>query len=710
MKKNELLFELRTEEIPVSYIEPSIKQCRISLDKLFQEYLLDVDIDKSLKIYATCRRLIINIKKFPEKQLTKDEIIKGPPVDIAYKDGKPTNVLGGFLKKCGITNADKLDKTEIKNKTYLIYRKKIGGKNSRVILPQIFTGMLNKLQFPKKMKWGKHDFLYPRPITGILFMLGEKSVSMSICGIKSKKQTIGHFIRFPSPVKINDPSDFFKALSKNGVIFDQNKRKDVIKKNLEKKAEKLKLMLREDKELLEIVNYLVEDPYIIGCRFSKKYLNIPDAVIISEMREHQKYFSLLEKNGKISNHFLVVANMPRSKYIVDGNQRVLTARLEDGRFYYEEDIKNTLSSRIENLKKIVFQKKLGSVYEKLSRVLRIAKSLNEIIKFPVDDSILEKTVFLSKADLSTRLVSEFPALQGHIGAIYAEKEGLGNDICRAIEEHYRPVFAGDLLPANDLGILISLADKLDNLMGNFSIGNIPTGSADPLALRRQAMAIVEMILKINKPLNLTQFIEKIVPVYPNKIVTKGKNKEEQPLSLFAWNFISRRVFSVLKEKGLRKDLIQSALSANLKGSNSGNICEIFGISNALNELSDQQSFIQILLSIKRMGNIIKTAPFDSDKIENTQLDNSLFENESEIEMFNGARELQDIIKEIDLRKNYIEIFRHLNKLYDTVNNFFDHVMVMVEDEKICLNRLKLLSLLYSPISKFLDTTQIEANK
>lgn len=717
-----LLFEIRTAEIPTGYIEPALKQIRSLLPGLWREsQLLLPEGDGGpdhFELYATARRMIVWVPVFPRRQATIREEIKGPPVDIALKDGKIQKPLEGFLKKAGISESGeaalkKLERRVLKGKEYFFCRKESGGAPAAEILPDLFLSLLEKLQFPKKMYWNEYRFLYPRPITGLTLLLGKDNLPLEIAGVKSTATSTGHFIQSPKSFDLkNIPEDLFGGLKKNKVLYDQTERRALILEQLTKAAKAENLELIPDDDLLDTVNYLVEDPHVVTCKFPEKFLEIPAPVVISEMREHQKYFALRDKKGNLSNTFLVVANMPATDFIRKGNERVLVARLEDGRFYYEEDQQTPLRDRVEKFDSILYQKELGTLREKLDRVTKIALAANQTFldkdqRLP--EEILRETTLLCKADLTTMLVYEFPHLQGEIGGIYARQQGLPEETARAIEEHYRPVYQGDRLPGNRTGLLISLAEKLENILGNFAIGKRPSGSADPLALRRQAMAVIEILIALDRPVNLTDWLEQFVSLYP-----AARDKKGQPISLVAevWKFIAGRAQAVLGERGLPRDFIQAALNTS-EGVNYGNIAGIFQACEELSNLHDQapEQFTSLLQSFKRMANILKGDGLpDRRDLAAKMPDKSLMTDEAEKMLAEHQEQIAGLAEKLKSGKGYRPFLTHLSGMKKDVDAFFDQVMVMAEDKKVRENRLRLLAGLVVPLEQILDLQSIEVRK
>jgi len=468
-------------------------------------------------------------------------------------------------------------------------------------------------------------------------------------------------------------------------------RKDYIKEELHSAAERAGYLLNEYDNLLDIVTFLVEDPYVVMCEFDKNFLDIPDIVLIAEMKEHQKYFPLVDQKGRVRNKFLVVSNNPQTDYIKSGNEKVITARFNDARFFYNEDSKVRLDERVEALKNVIFHKDLGSIYDKVERMGLIAERMCVQLGLKDDKTKkIKRAVYLCKTDLITSMVIEFPSLQGRIGRIYALNDGEEESVAEAIENHYKPRLQGDELPSDIISIAVSISEKIDNIFGSFSVGNIPKGSYDPYALRRQANAVVEMLIKNEISISIKDLLSEISENYNN-----GIELVDQIIA-----FISARAKTILIEKGLKYDEIDACLSVV-----STDYLEISKRAKSLNEFRSNKNFSEMLLSFKRMNNII-TAFRNKNNEYKLEFDESLLETEIEKELFNFFNSREEEISGFIESGKYLELFKLLIQGKLIIDNFFDNVLVMDDRIKVRDNRLSLLEDILKNFSQLFDFSRI----
>ncbi len=488
-----LLLEIGTEEIPAGYIEPALETLTTTLLQKMTNARIDYG---SAQIFATPRRLAVEVKKVAEKQKSMTSEVLGPPERIGFDDkGKFTVAAKKFAEKVGVSESNLTVKESDKGR-YLCARITERGLPTRTLLKSILPEVILATPFPKIMKWAELDIEFARPIHTIIALLGDKIIPFSLGDTKSGRFTHGHYFMHPGKVKISEPKDYIKTLRSVKVIADLNARRKYVQKEIDKAAKGVSGKVLPDDELVDIVKNLVEYPVATAGRFDKEFLEVPREVLITAMREHQKYFAVINKKGNLMPCFIAVNNTRTKdlKLVATGHEWVLRARLADAQFFYRSDLAVSSKERVEKLKGVLFQAKLGSMYEKVKRVQKIAGFIADAVK---KDSNLKKQVtraaFLCKADLVSHVVGEFPKLQGIMGRVYADITGEHKNVSAAIEEHYRPIYSGGQLPETLTGAILGIADKIDNICGFFSVGLVPTGASDPYALRRQGIGIIQIM-------------------------------------------------------------------------------------------------------------------------------------------------------------------------------------------------------------------------
>lgn len=688
IKDANFLCEIGTEEIPAGYIPPALSAIKnILSDKLKESRIEYTDIH----VFATPRRITIFVLNLSDKQLEEEVEIKGPPLKAAYdKDKKPTRALEGFLKGNSIDLKD-IFTVETDKGEYIYARKKLESSDTVDIIPELVDHIVKDVVFPKQMKWSDKRILFPRPITYFLLLFNDQVVEYEMDGIKASNKTRGHYIQHDKMLDIKKIADYEKVLEMNEVIVDPKRRKELIYSELKKAAAGVDGVLIEDEELLDTVTFLVESPYIAVCEFNRDFLRIPDIVLIAEMKEHQKYFSVADKNGKLTKYFLVTSNNPVNKNIKKGNVRVITARFNDAGFFYDEDRKLKLEERVNSLKNVLFHKDLGSIYDKIVRMQAVAGAVVEELGLDGESaSKIERAVLLSKTDLVTSMVYEFPSLQGEVGRIYALNDGEDRDIAEAINEHYKPRFQNDENPKKMVSIVVSLSEKIDNIFGSFSVGNIPKGSQDPYALRRQANAIVDILINGNINLELKNVLIKVAGNYKN-----GASLTQKIL-----DFLSARVKTIFSDHGLRYDEIDACLSTE-----SSDYTELYRVAKSLNEFRKNEKFSEMLLGFKRMNNIVIQFRKKNDNY-NLKFDESKLMEKEEIDLNAFFKKRSSEIDSYINSSSYIELFNFIIEGKNLIDNFFDKVLVMDEDISIRDNRLSLLEVILGNFSSIIDFSKI----
>ncbi|HEB71692.1 MAG TPA: glycine--tRNA ligase subunit beta, partial [Nitrospirae bacterium] len=606
----ELLFEIGTEEIPSGYIKPAAQALKKSLAERLDSLNLSFT---DIKTYSTPRRLAVSALNIPEKQ--EQRIVKsfGPPKKAAYaKDGSLTKAATGFAKSKGASVTD--IKVEETAKGEYIYLEVVeGGAKTIDLLAKQLPELLLGLPFPKSMRWGGGDIKFTRPIHWITAVYGGELVRFSIGEISSGAVTRGHRFMGSTSIEIKGREDYLQKLEENFVIADLDYRKKTVLDTARALAEKNGAKLLEDDDLAETIACLTEWPVALWGGFDEKFLDLPDELLIASMKNHQKMFSVTGEDGKLINGFIGVSNMKveDDKVVIAGYQRVLAARLADGKFFLDEDMKTSLDSFAKKLDKVVYHKKLGTVGEKVKRLTSLAVYLAEKIK-PESIDKVKRTAELCKADLETLMVYEFPELQGVVGREYGLKAGEADDMCEAIYEHYMPRWSGDALPSSDIGAIVALADKIDTLVGCFGIGLIPTGTADPFALRRGALGVIQIIFEKQYPLDLGDLFDKSISQFNGKLTS---SPDETKDSLFS--FFAGRIKNLWTGRGVPYDVADAVLAVGFDDLASAKLrCE------AMAELKKRDFFEPLAVTFKRAGNITKGHAA-------ANVDESLFEADAE---------------------------------------------------------------------------------
>lgn len=697
----DLLIEILVEEIPADFAYPA----SLSFKKIIENTLKNNGLNfKSITSFTTPRRLSILVEEAEEK--SKDDIIesKGPLLESAIKDGVLTKAGEGFLKanNIEIKNIKDIDEKEsfdkpylkeLNGKKYIYVKKEKKGIETKKLFEENLENIIANIDFKKKMRWGDKDFAFVRPIRNIVALFGNEIIKTKIAGIETNNKITGHRLLSPEFVEINNPKDYEEILLKKHVIVSREKRLENIINQLEKIEKENNFEAVSKNKVSEIVVDLVEEPYLLTAEFDSKFLEVPKEVLTSEMIEHQKYFPLIKKNnnknGDLTNIFVITANQPKTPQIIAGNIRVLTARLSDGRFLYQEDIKKGMDEMNTRLAMLMFRKELGSVADKVNRLEKNAASLIEALNYNENKDNILKAIKYMKADLVSNMVYQFPELQGIMGSYFAKEMELGENIATAIKEQYKPLFANDDIPSNDTGKAIAILDKIDNIVAGFYVGDIPTGSQDPNALRRQALGIINILVKSKKHLSLKKLIEETI----NSMPKESKNNKSENLINDIFDFFKSRFENDLH---FSKDSISGVLSTEID-----DIYDAYLKISAIDEFrkKNEELFSNLLLVFKRVKNIIKTS--------NTLIfEESILEEKAEKELYKIYKEKETQIKKLIENKEYQKTFSTLSSLYEPLDNFFKEIMVMVDDDKLKNNRIALLSLVDKIFKNMLDFSSL----
>ncbi len=617
--------------------------------------------------------------------------MRGPAVEKAFdNDGKPTRALEGFLRGNGVT-VDDIEKRDTGKGVYVFVQKARETRTTRELLPELLQNTILSIPFPKRMKWSTKSLQFPRPIRYILALYENEVVPFDVDGIEASDETRGHFIQHDGMIRITDTAAYERILEENGVILDQDRRRQMIEEKLKEAAEQNECVLIDDVELLETVTYIVENVNMVVCRFDERFLRIPDIVLIAEMKEHQKYFALRRTDGSLSNAFCVISNNPATDFIREGNERVIAARFSDAEFFFEEDRKRPLADRIDDLKPVLFHKDLGSVYDKVMRIRKISGEFCTMLQCDAETAgRVDRAVMLAKTDLTTAMVFEFTSLQGQIGRIYAELDGEHPSVAAAIDNQYRPRFQGDRVPDDIVSVILSLAEKIDNLFGSYSVGNIPKGSQDPYALRRQGYAVVDLLLRNSLHVDLSLLFDRIKGAYAN-----AGGITEQILE-----FLTVRAKTRFSEDGILHDEFDAVISTG-----SYDYCELYNRAMSLHEFRQDGNFSDMLGSFKRMNNII--ASFIRKNPDYTfSLNETVLEDDREKKLYEYFASRQNEIEELTRDHRYVPLFEILTEGRPVIDAFFDGVMVMADDDRLRDARLGLLNWIITMFSRFIDFSKL----
>ncbi|MFA6009116.1 MAG: glycine--tRNA ligase subunit beta [Desulfobacteraceae bacterium] len=562
------------------------------------------------------------------------------------------------------------------------------------VLERILPETITRIPFPKTMRWADLDVHFARPLTSILALFGSSVVSFTLGDITSSNTTRGHRFMNPGNITIKAPSEYAASLEQAHVVADIETRKAAVRVEIEKAAKAVNGVILKDEELVNIVANLIEYPVVVTGTFDDVFLEVPDEVLITAMREHQKYFSVVDSNGKLLPHFVVVNNTRTNDMAVvtKGHEKVLRARLADARFFYRGDLKDKSEDRIEKLKGVLFQASLGTMYDKTMRIEALTAWLADASGAASVKEQAVKAAKLCKSDLVSQVVVEFPKLQGLMGRVYALKAGESEQTAWAVEEHYRPVSSGAALPETLAGALVALADKVDTLVGCFSAGLIPTGASDPYALRRQTIGIIQILNQRDFRFSLSALIEKSLALYGEKEETNKASVVRDVVE-----FIRNRMDHIITEEGFSKDVTASVTSVSID-----NVPDVKRRVAALESLKKQDGFEPLAVAFKRVVNIIKK----TDVAASLVVDKALFEKPCENALFDAVNTVKEKVSVNLDSADFDKALAQIATLRGPVDTFFDDVMVMADDEKIRNNRLALLSLIASLFADIADFSKI----
>jgi glycyl-tRNA synthetase beta chain len=693
---NTLLLEIGTEEIPAGYIVPALEALSTTLSKKLTEARIG---HGGSQIYGTPRRLTVIVEDIaPKQQSVKSEVI-GPPAKIGFdENGKPTMAAQKFAEKVGVL-VSKLAVKDTPKGAYLAAEKSERGLATQTLLKEILPRVILATPFPKKMRWANLDIEFARPIHSILALLGKSVVSFKLGNLKSGRYTSGHSFMAPAKIKLNNTDEYLEKLRAAHVVADMAERKKILEERIDAVAKQLGGSILPDEELVDINNNLVEYPIPVAGKFDTEFLEVPDEVLINAMREHQKYFAVVDRNNNLMPCFIAVNNTAARDLALSatGHERVIRARLADAQFFYQGDLEVTNDERAEKLKRVLFQAELGTVFEKSERVANVAEVLASAAQKGDD---LKKQVIraarLSKSDLVSQVVGEFPKLQGVMGRIYANIAGEAADVAAAIEEHYRPVYSGAPLPDTLVGAILSVADKMDSICGCFSVGLIPTGASDPYALRRQGIGIIQIMNDKGLSFPLRELIRCSLEQFGGKSAPDISELIEK-----VYTFLQNRISHLLAEEGFSKDVIGAVVSVSVD-----DVPNVRNRVAALESLKARPDFEPLAVGFKRVVNIIKKSGQREEGAAPEAVEPKLFEHESEGALYEEFKAVDQKVSDAMEKESFDRALVEIASLRDAVDRFFDGVMVMAEDTGIRRNRLALLGQIAALFGKFADFSKL----
>lgn len=680
----DLLFEIGAEEIPAGFMPNILGQLKqLAETKLNDAYLPF----ESIATYGTPRRLALIVKGLGDTSAEISERHKGPSASIAYDaDGNPTKAAIGFARGKGLDVSDL-----VVEDGYIYAETKTAGVPAKDIVTDMLPQLITGLNFPKSMHWGNLDAKFVRPVRWLVALLDEEVIPVEFATVKSGNVTRGHRFLGADEITIKNAASYVDTLKENFVMVDQDARRELISKQLHDMAASKNASIVWDDDLLEEINYLVEWPTALCGGFEESYLALPDAAIITPMKDHQRYFPLVDQDGKLLPMFLTVRNgSDHSIEVVQaGNERVLRARLDDAKFFFNEDRKKPLIDRQDGLTKIVFQEGLGNLADKTERLLTLGRVFSEECELHEDAHVvLERATELAKTDLTTGMVTEFTELQGVMGKEYALLDGESPEVAEAIFEQYLPRFAGDVLPQTEAGKVLSIIDKIDNIVATFSRGLIPTGSQDPYALRRQTIGILNILLNSEWNISLRPII-----VESMNLLNVPTDKQDELLGQVE-EFITLRLKNIFLDREVPHHVIDLLLS-----NNELSVADAEGLVKALlaNRIDENVELVQ---AFTRMYNLVKDVTY-------TGVDESLLKEDAERALYEMATKASEASIDAWDKNDYDAVVAVPATLVPAINKFFEDVMVMDKDEAIKANRLQLVRLAYSVMAIIGDISALK---
>ncbi len=686
----DLLLELGTEELPPKALKGLAQSfCNgvaEGLDKAGLKY-------DEIKTYATPRRLAVLVKKLATTQPDKAIERRGPALQAAFDDeGCPTKAAMGFASSCGVT-VEELSRLETDKGAWLAYTIEEKGKAAEELIPAIFQTALDKLPIPKRMHWADLDAMFVRPVHWAVILFGEQVIQADILSVTSSNKTRGHRFHHPQVITLDSAADYETVLEQQGrVIADFDKRQQIIHQQIMDIAVLAEGTAVVDPELLDEVTSMIEWPKAIIGDFEPHFLDVPPEALISAMKKHQKYFHLVDKDNKLIPNFITISNIESSdpKQIKEGNERVIRPRLSDASFFWNQDKKQPLETQLERLKTVVFQNKLGTVYDKTLRVRELAGTIAK--RLNTSSSHARRAAQLAKCDLMTEMVNEFPDLQGIMGRYYALNDGEDRAVAIALAEQYMPRFAGDQTPASATGQVLSIAERIDTLMGIFALGQIPSGDKDPFALRRAALGLLRTVIENKLLLDIPQLLAESAGLFPAEI--KAEDAVEP-----VYQFMLDRLKGYFADQGISSTDVFDAVVA-IRPAQPYDFAQRIEAVKQFKKLDAAES---LAAANKRITNILKKIKTDLP----AQINDELLKEKAEKNLAQQLTEVIDKISPLLAQAAYTEALTELSTLREVVDTFFDDVMVMVDDEALKNNRIALLNQLHSQFMQVADLSLLQ---
>ena len=688
--ERDYLLEIGCEEIPAGFVGPALWFGGQQFDEMLKKARLSFD---RVDIYGTPRRLTYIVRNLSDRQETSEETVLGPPKSVAFdREGNPTKAALGFAKAQGV-DVSALQVFPTTRGEYLGIKKALRPRPVSEVLSELVSAWIPAIPFKKTMRWADLDVRFARPVHWIVSLYGEEGIPISFGNVTAGKTTFGHRFLSPGAIVLSSPAGYFDKLAAADVFVDLEVRKEKIRAGIKEAEARIGRKWVEDEPLVETVANLVEYPVVLVGRFPEKYLALPREILITSMRVNQKYFVFEDDRGNLFPGFAFVSNMrvPDNRVVITGNERVLRARLSDAEFYYGDDLKKPLFDRAQALKNVLFQADLGMYWEKIERMTEIAGYVASI-GFPAKEKDCRRAAVLTKADLTTGVIKEFPELQGVMGRHYALKTGEKEEVAQAVFEHYLPKGQSDELPATDVGVAVAIADKIDMVCGCFGVGLIPTGTADPYGLRRHTLGILSILETKGLRVPVEGLVDRSLATLSGKLKSPAAEVKRK-----AMEFIGGRLFNLWTSQGTPGDLADAVISAGLT-----DMVDLRAKMNALVVFRSEAAFEPLAEVFKRAINITKayTGPL--------AVSEALFEHDEERVLHKAAGEVSGRVASAAKSGKYGEAFGEMARLQPLVSAFFEKVLVMAKDEKVKNNRLALLKNLSSMFAGVADFSKVSA--
>lgn len=684
----DFLVEIGTEELPPK-----------ALKKLSEAFVSGIQVGLeaaelsfgAVNLYASPRRLAVRIQQLQSKQADKTVERKGPAKKAAFDaEGNPTKAVQGFARGCGVDVSD-LSEVETPKGTWMVYYLEQAGLEAKTLLPEIVSQSLAKLPIPKRMRWGDSDVEFVRPVHWVLMLADNEVIPATILGKTASNTTRGHRFHAPKEMTVESPATYIDTLCQQGYVqADFAVRSDMIRAQVEMAAKQHGGVAQIDEELLEEVTALNEWPQAVVGDFDELFLSVPSEALISAMKGHQKYFHMLDADGKLMAKFITISNIESSNpnAVKDGNERVIRPRLSDAKFFWDQDRKQPLDDFLARLKTVVFQQKLGTLFDKVERLETLSVKIGRGLG--VEPSLCERAARLSKCDLMTEMVGEFPDLQGIMGRYYATEMNEDPQVAEALAAQYQPRFAGDNLPAGGVAQSVAIADKLDTITGIYGIGQIPTGDKDPFALRRAALGMLRIMIEQKLDLDLQQLIRQSLALHSQVSTTDALVED-------IYDFIISRLKAYYADQGITSEQFEA-----VRVCRPAHPIDFSQRIAAVAHFAQMDEAESLSAANKRIANLLKKVEGD---IAET-VDVSLFENEAETALWDALDALRESVSETIAEHNYQAAMASLATIRPQVDDFFDNVMVMAKDEKVKANRLALLNQIYQLFLQVADISRL----